>query len=176
MDTQQFQKSLEIQARQQEQITQILQQLIRSENVSASQSDSTEIEVKSIIINFKCEKYDSNTAAETFIDYFEAQCRIKDGIRPTLSKLEAIRNASTPTNITELKSFLGLINFYERFIPNLHSMCADLHNLTRKNTKWNWKHNEDIIFKQVKEAILNANALVPYDANKRLYLACDARN
>ncbi|KAK9731360.1 RNase H-like domain found in reverse transcriptase [Popillia japonica] len=53
-------------------------------------------------------------------------------------------------------------------------MCADLHNLTRKNTKWNWKHNEDIIFKQVKEAILNANALVPYDANKRLYLACDA--
>ncbi|KAK9728123.1 RNase H-like domain found in reverse transcriptase [Popillia japonica] len=76
MDTQQFQKFLEIQARQQEQITQILQQLIRSQNVSASQSDSTEIEVKSIIKNFKCEKYDSNTAAETFIDYFEAQCRM----------------------------------------------------------------------------------------------------
>ncbi|KAK9679369.1 RNase H-like domain found in reverse transcriptase [Popillia japonica] len=101
MDTQQFQKFLEIQARQQEQITQILQQLIRSQNVSASQSDSIEIEVKSIIKNLirsqnvsasqsdsieievksiiknlKCEKYDSNTAAETFIDYFEAQCRM----------------------------------------------------------------------------------------------------
>ncbi|KAK9710791.1 hypothetical protein QE152_g25815 [Popillia japonica] len=78
MDTQQFQKFLQIQARQQEQITQILQQLIRLQNVSASQSDSTEIEVKSIIKNFKCEKYDLNTAAETFIDYFEAQCRIID--------------------------------------------------------------------------------------------------
>ncbi|KAK9730220.1 hypothetical protein QE152_g15449 [Popillia japonica] len=113
----------------------------------------------------------------------------KDGIRSTLSKLKAIRNAPTPTNCTELnirnaptptnctelKSFLGLINFYERFFPNLHSMCADLHKLTRKNTKWNWKHNEDIVFKRVKKAILNAIALVPYNANKRLYLACDAR-
>ncbi|KAK9745736.1 hypothetical protein QE152_g6661 [Popillia japonica] len=77
MDTQQFQKFLEIQARQQEQITQILQHLIRSQNVSASQGDSTEIEVKSIIKSFKCKKYDSNTAAETFIDYFEAQCRMR---------------------------------------------------------------------------------------------------
>ncbi|KAK9686490.1 Reverse transcriptase (RNA-dependent DNA polymerase) [Popillia japonica] len=108
MDTQQFQKFLEIQARQHEQITQILQQLIRSQNVSASQSDSTEIEVKSIIKNFKCEKYDSNTAAETFIDYFEAQCRMR-GLENKPDNVNFLNAKLTLTlNDKRTKKFLSL--------------------------------------------------------------------
>ncbi|KAK9704287.1 hypothetical protein QE152_g28385 [Popillia japonica] len=75
MDNQQFQQFLEMHARQQKQLTQILQQLILIQNVSTSESDSREIEIKSIITNFKYEKCRA-AAAETFIDYFKAQCRM----------------------------------------------------------------------------------------------------
>lgn len=98
----------------------------------------------------------------------------KDGIKPTKTKLDAIRHAVTPTNTTELKSFLGFINFYERFIPNLQAICADLHDLCKKGVKWHWSKHEDQIFNKIKQKILNSNALVPYDDSKQLFVASDA--
>ena len=41
------------------------------------------------------------------------------GVQPTQEKVRAIRDAPAPTNIHQLKSFLGLINFYAKFLPNL---------------------------------------------------------
>lgn len=113
------------------------------------------------------------TFMEPQIEYLGHQIN-KDGITPSMTKIQAINNAPTPQNVTELKSFLGLLNFYERFIPNLHSSCADLHTLTRKNVKWNWTTHEDNIFKTMKAKILNSKALISYDENRELFLACDA--
>ncbi|KAK9721737.1 hypothetical protein QE152_g20742 [Popillia japonica] len=78
-------------------------------DVSASQSDSTEIEVKSIIKNFKCEKYDSNTAAQTFIEYLEAQCRMwglenkPDNVNFLNTKRELFLSCLKPDTYKELK-------------------------------------------------------------------------
>ena len=55
-----------------------------------------------------------------------------EGLHPTDDKLAAIRDAPRPKDVTALKSFLGLIMFYSRFMPH-HST---LHNLLKKNTPW----------------------------------------
>ena len=50
----------------------------------------------------------------------------KEGIQPLDDKVEAITNAPVPKNVSELKSHLGMINHYQKFLPNLSSMLAPL--------------------------------------------------
>ena len=53
------------------------------------------------------------------------------GIRPLPQKMEAIMEASSPTNVTELKSYLGLLNYYGKFLPNLVTILHPLHEQRR---------------------------------------------
>ena len=53
-------------------------------------------------------------------------------------KVQAIRNSLAPTNIHQLKSFLGLQNFYARFLPNLSTILALLYSLVQKIQPWSW--------------------------------------
>ena len=62
----------------------------------------------------------------------------KDGLHPTDEKVECIKQAATPRNITELKAFMGLLNYYGKFIPNLATVLAPLYCLLQKDTKWHW--------------------------------------
>ena len=62
----------------------------------------------------------------------------KDGIRPLPSKVTAIKQAPAPTNVQELRSFLGLLNYYGKFIPNLATILHPLNALLRTDKKWNW--------------------------------------
>ena len=56
------------------------------------------------------------------------------GMQPTQDKVRAIRDAPAPTNIHQLKSFLGLINFYAKFLPNLSTILAPLYVLLQNVT------------------------------------------
>jgi hypothetical protein len=58
------------------------------------------------------------------------------GIRPSQKKTEAVIAAPVPENVTQLSSFLGLMNYYEMFLGNLFSMLAPLHKLLQKSSKW----------------------------------------
>ena len=55
------------------------------------------------------------------------------GICPTESCIEAVVRAKEPTNAEEVRSFLGLVKFSARFIPNLASITEPLRELTRKD-------------------------------------------
>ena len=59
----------------------------------------------------------------------------KNGIYPVKEKVEAIKNAKEPTNVSELKSFLGLINYYHRHFQNFADKIEPLHRLLRKGGK-----------------------------------------
>ncbi|XP_037924372.1 uncharacterized protein K02A2.6-like [Hermetia illucens] len=107
------------------------------------------------------------------IDYLGHQFNRK-GIYPVEDKLIAIKNAAIPTNKKELRSFLGLVNFYEKFIPNLHGACSELHALTGTKSQWRWSIKEQKQFDNVKHMIASARHLTPYDHTKPLYLATDA--
>jgi hypothetical protein len=52
-----------------------------------------------------------------------------EGLHGTPAKMEAIRKAPRPTNVQELGSLLGLVNYYGKFIPHLATTCQPLHRL-----------------------------------------------
>ena len=64
------------------------------------------------------------------------------GLHPTKAKVLAMQNAPVPQDITQLKSFLGLINYYRKFLPDLSSLLAPLNRLLQKGTKWTWTDSE----------------------------------
>ena len=98
----------------------------------------------------------------------------ENGLHPSESKVKAIKEAPIPTNITELRSFLGLLNYYHKFLPDLSTILAPLHQLLRKEAKWVWSTAQDKAFKQTKSLLHSSSLLVHYDEQKPLVLSCDA--
>ena len=78
-----------------------------------------------------------------------------DGIHPLPEKVEAVVKAPTPRNLKELKSFLGLLSYYSKFLPNLSSVLAPLYCLLRKDARWKWSVEEEKAFQCSKELPLH---------------------
>ena len=55
-----------------------------------------------------------------------------EGLKPSKAKVKAIEEAPAPRNVSELKFFLGLVNYYAKFLPNLASSLAPLYQLLNK--------------------------------------------
>lgn len=98
----------------------------------------------------------------------------KDGIKADTSKIDAILKIEAPTNVTELRSFLGMINFYARFTRNLSSLLAPLHSLLRKEIPWKWDSECERAFGEVKRALVSSEVLAHYDPRKPVIVTCDA--
>lgn len=97
----------------------------------------------------------------------------REGIRPLDEKLKAIKEAPRPRNQSELRSYLGLLTFYARFLNNLSTVAAPLNKLLGKSP-WQWSKTEEDAFENTKSLLLNSKLLIHYDPSKRLYLQCDA--
>ncbi|XP_033993597.1 uncharacterized protein K02A2.6-like [Trematomus bernacchii] len=94
------------------------------------------------------------------------------GLHPVEKKVKAIMEAPNPTNVTELKSYLGLLNYYNTFLPNLATLLAPLHELLRQDVRWQKKQEE--AFKKSKALLNSAEVLVHYSADRELIMSCDA--
>ena len=97
-----------------------------------------------------------------------------EGRHPTDEKIAAIKGAQSPKNVAELRSYLGLLNYYGNFIPNLSTLLQPLHELLRKGEKWAWKEECEKAFVPSKSELAADKVLVPYDEKRKLILACDA--
>ena len=97
-----------------------------------------------------------------------------EGLHPTDDKLEAIRDAPAPKNVTALKAYLGLLMFYSRFLPNHAIILAPLNNLLKANVKWQWTQKENDAFEASKRLLCESQTLVHYDSDKPIFLSCDA--
>ncbi|UYV73747.1 hypothetical protein LAZ67_11000696, partial [Cordylochernes scorpioides] len=97
-----------------------------------------------------------------------------EGFRPLDHKVQAIQKAKTPMNISELRSFLGLVNFYGKFIPNLPELLKPLHELLHKKRPWVWTKECGEAIDKCKNSITSERVLVPYDTTLPLCLATDA--
>jgi hypothetical protein len=76
-----------------------------------------------------------------------------NGIAPTESRCQALRNAAPPTNVKELRSLLGVVQFSARFIKDTCTITQPLWHLTKKDVKWNWTSEHDKALDKLKEAI-----------------------
>ena len=97
-----------------------------------------------------------------------------EGLHPTQDKIKAIRNAPKPQSVTELKSFLGLLSYYSRFLPNVSSTLSPLYSLLQANQRWFWGEKQQAAFEAAKDLLESSTLLVHYDPTKKLILACDA--
>ena len=96
------------------------------------------------------------------------------GLHPVTEKVEAIKNAPEPQNESSLKSYLGLLSYYSRFIPNLPNTLAPQYQLLHKSTQWKWGKQERESFKASKGLLLSSQVLVHFDPKNPIILACDA--
>ena len=95
----------------------------------------------------------------------------KQGISLVKSKLEAIQQAPRPADVSQLRSFLGMINYYSKFIPDFSSKLHPLYELL---SKWFWSESCEAAFLWAKEVLSSDQVLVHYDPSKPLVLSVDA--
>ena len=98
----------------------------------------------------------------------------EQGLHPTEEKVKAIKDAPRPKNVSELRAFLGIINYYGKFLPNLSAQLSPLHELLQKKARWRWSERQETAFQAAKHALQAHSLLVHYDGSKPLVLACDA--
>ena len=97
-----------------------------------------------------------------------------EGLCPAASKVKAIKEAPKPSSLSKLKSFLGLVNYYAKFLPDSATILAPLYKLLRNSESWQWNKEQQVAFEKIQKFLIAPNLLVHYDKNKPLMLSCDA--
>ncbi|XP_055355963.1 uncharacterized protein K02A2.6-like [Paramacrobiotus metropolitanus] len=89
-------------------------------------------------------------------------------------RVKALREMARPSNISELRAFLGLVNHYGKFVRDLSGKCAPFHALLKTGVPWSWSKDCESQFLSLKDQIVRATFLVHYDPRMPLVLAADA--
>ncbi|XP_055585498.1 uncharacterized protein K02A2.6-like [Uranotaenia lowii] len=96
------------------------------------------------------------------------------GIRPDPAKIKSIANIPAPKNVSELRSFLGAVNYYGKFVKQIDDLRHPMDQLLRKDVKWEWNSECQQSFDKFKQ-ILNSNLLLThYDPKLPIVVAADA--
>ena len=98
----------------------------------------------------------------------------REGIRPTTEKTETLETWPSPQNVTELKSFLGLLGFCRRYIADLAQISAPLNVLLKKGAPWQWGADQQKAFDKLKRRISSTPVLAIPSGSAELVLRCDA--
>ena len=96
------------------------------------------------------------------------------GLHPLQDRIRAIQEAPTPTSVPKLKSYLGMLSYYSKFLPKLSTVLHLLHLLLRKNIPWKWGVDQAKAFSASKELLTSESCLTHFDSSLELILACDA--
>ena len=96
------------------------------------------------------------------------------GISPINSKVQGITEKLRPTNLKELRSFLGAVNQFNNFIPDLALTCFPFRSILKKDAVWNWTDEHERAFKKVNQEVRKVAELTHFKRNKPLRRICDA--
>ena len=75
------------------------------------------------------------------------------GILPINSKVQGITKKLRPTKLKELRSFLGAVNNFNKFVPDLVSICFPFRSILEKEAVWNWTEEHETAFRKVNEEV-----------------------
>jgi len=98
----------------------------------------------------------------------------RGGIHKEPFKMEAISQMPRPRNVSDIRAFVGMINYYSKFIRNLSSILQPLNILLHKNTRFAWTDNQERAFQKIKEAFMSNQILTHFDQKLPIVLATDA--
>ena len=97
-----------------------------------------------------------------------------NGIRPTDETVTAIRNAPKPSSASEVRSFLGLVNYCSRFIPNFSTIAAPLRQLTHKGAPFTWTKLHQNAFESLQRTLTSDSVMAHFDPSAPTQLRVDA--
>lgn len=88
-------------------------------------------------------------------------------------KVEAIRDWKQPKNLMELRSFLGFINFYRRFVKDFSKVARPLHDLEKKDVRFEWSEDCQVAFNELKTIVSTAPVLIHTNPDRPYILETD---
>lgn len=97
-----------------------------------------------------------------------------EGLRPGGKKIEAVASFPRPTNVHQVRQFVGLASFFRRFIPGFASIAKPLTILTRADVTWRWEQEQDLAFKTLKDKLIERPILALYNPSYLTEVHCDA--
>lgn len=116
------------------------------------------------------EKCEYRKSEITFLGYIIS----KDSVRADDSKIAAMVNMTEPTDVAELRRYLGMVNYLDRYLPHLSSILRPLNDLLVKETVWTWRPEQAAAFAKVKEMLTTTPTLAYFDPAKPTFVSADA--
>ncbi|GJW96274.1 putative reverse transcriptase domain-containing protein [Tanacetum coccineum] len=96
------------------------------------------------------------------------------GIHVDPVKIKAVKNWASPTTPTEVRQFLGLAGYYQKFIKDFSKIAKSLTELTQKNKKYIWGEDQESGFQLLKQKLCEALILALPEGNDNFVVYCDA--
>jgi hypothetical protein len=96
------------------------------------------------------------------------------GLNPDPRKIEAIRNMDPSTSLPDLQTFLGMVQYLGRYIPNLASVSAVLWDLTKSANEFQWNPEHQQAADKIKKLIASPGSLQYFDGSKTVTIQVDA--
>lgn len=97
-----------------------------------------------------------------------------EGLKPGLNKTQAVEKFPTPTNVHQIRQFVGLASFFRRFINDFARIARPLTSLTRTDTPWNWGLEQENAFQEIKQRLTSRPVLALYNSEYITEVHCDA--
>ncbi|CAI7784995.1 unnamed protein product [Closterium sp. NIES-53] len=97
-----------------------------------------------------------------------------EGVEIDTKKIATIQAWHAPTNLTELQSFLGFVNYVRRFVPDMAKLTAPLTDLLRKGVEYTWGEKEQAAFSALKQILCSPPVLHIADPHRPFELVTDA--
>ena len=98
----------------------------------------------------------------------------KDGIGADPSKVEAIKQMEAPSDVAELRRFLGIVNQMGKCLPNLAQTSKPLRDLLTKDSAWVWDTAQKKAFEEIKKQLISTPVLAIYDPHLETKVSADA--
>ena len=97
-----------------------------------------------------------------------------NGISPDPEKVKAIADLPALRNISQTRSFLGMVNQLSKFTDHLADKTKPIRDLLSEKNSWSWGQAQDKAFKQIKQCLISPPVLALYDTNKKTKITSDA--
>jgi len=96
-----------------------------------------------------------------------------EGIKMEEEKVKGVLEWPTPKCVKDMQKFLGLANYYRRFIKGFASIARPLYDMVKKDKKWNWTERQEKAFRELKERFTKEPVLAAPDLDKKLRVEVD---